>query len=237
MRLVLVMTVLLTAHVVSACAQSAHQSGRYLFDRIVPRDIRKQVDWSVSFPELRAAPSAYQGRTVVLGGVVDRTRREQGKTEIEVTQLPLTDGLAPYEDRTRSGGKFIAVQHGSLERAVHAGDPITVVGRVEGNTGEEERDGTYPVIAVDRVVDWESLSVQYAGGYPPYASYAPYAYPYTFYPYHPGYYYGGYYGYSSPFWGYSPFYPLWNPAYGAPAPPPPAPRAPESLPPQFRKRD
>ena len=217
------------AGLLPACAQSAHQSGQYLFDRLVPEDLRGQVDTDVSFSDLKASPSAYDGKIVMLNGVILKAKRAKDRTEIEVLQVPSNTAFGPSQNRSRSEGRFLAVQEGSgLDPAVvEEGNPVTVIGEVKGSVVKSLDEGqyTYPVVEIKQLVDWQkTMSKEYAG-------YGP----------HP--YYGGYYGYYPyqyyPYWGpyrYAPygFYP-YGFGFSSPSPPPsPPPRG--SIPPQFQKR-
>lgn len=219
---------------VSACAKSAHQTGRDLLDQVLPADVRQQIDSTIAFADLEAAPSTYAGRTVMFSGIVLKSKRAKDRTEIEVLQLPAAPGGLPSDDRSRSEGRFLAVETAFLDPAtIESGTPVTVVGEVKGAVTQslDESEYTYPVIAITRLIDWnKSMPPQYArdrgypynGGYGRYyGAYAPF--------FGAGYGYG--YGYGYPYYG--PFYPL---LFGNPAPAPSAP-PPQNLPPQFRKRE
>ncbi|WP_447979483.1 Slp family lipoprotein [Candidatus Nitrospira bockiana] len=218
-----------TAVLLNACAQSAHQTGRDLINDLLPADLRREIDSSVVFSDLLQSPDSYTGRTVMFSGIALKAKRVKDRTEIEVLQLPTGSGVVPSGDRTRSEGRFLAVQEGFLDPAtVEAGTPVTVVGEVQGATTRalDESQYTYPVLEIKRLIDWKkTLPPDYSGlgPYPYYSGY-PYYYGYRPYPYWYGPY--GYY----PYWG--PFFPL----LGSPGPAPSAP-PPSSLPPQFRKRD
>jgi outer membrane lipoprotein len=222
----------------TGCAQSAHQSGRDLLDKILPDQLQSQIDESVSFTDLKADPSAYQGRTVMLSGIVLKSKRVKDRTEIEVLQIPTGSGAAPTKDRARSQGRFLAFKSGEfLDPAViDAGTPVTVVGEVrEGVTRSlDDGDYHYPVVEIKHVVDWDEVNPQVRAA--PYAypyGRSMYAYPYSYWGPYGGY--GGYPYYGYPYYGY-PYY--FGPGFGfrggstAPSGPPPA-----SAPPQFRKGD
>ena len=215
----------------SACAKSAHQTGRDILDQVLPADVRQQIDSTVAFADLEAAPSSYVGRTVMVSGIVLKARRAKDRTEIEVLQLPAAPGGLPSDDRTRSEGRFLAVESKFLDPAtIDPGIPVTIVGEVKGGVTRslDESEYTYPVIEITRLIDWnKNMPPQYAPG--------------SGYPY-----YGGYYGAYAPFFGagygygygygypyYGPYYPL---LFGNPGPAPSSP-PPQNLPPQFRKRE
>ena len=215
----------------SACAKSAHQTGRDILDQVLPADVRQQIDSTVAFADLEAAPSSYVGRTVMVSGIVLKARRAKDRTEIEVLQLPAAPGGLPSDDRTRSEGRFLAVESKFLDPAtIEPGIPVTIVGEVKESVTRslDESEYTYPVIEITRLIDWnKNMPPQYAPG--------------SGYPY-----YGGYYGAYAPFFGagygygygygypyYGPYYPL---LFGNPGPAPSSP-PPQNLPPQFRKRE
>ena len=72
----------------TGCARSAHQSGRDLLDQILPDQIQQQVDQSVSFVDLKTNPAAHQGKTIMVSGIVLKSKRVKDRTEIEVLQIP-----------------------------------------------------------------------------------------------------------------------------------------------------
>ena len=230
----------------SGCAQSAHQSGRDLLDKMLPDELQRQVDESVSFTDLKTNPSAHQGKTVMLSGIVVRSKRVKDGTEIEVLQIPTGSGAAPAKDRARSEGRFLAKKSGEFldPAVVDAGTPLTVVGEVRESVTRPLDDGeyTYPVLDIKHLVDWDEVNPQMRS--------APYAYPYGrsmyTYPY-------SYWG--SPYEALDPLeaigdgtaagiptigYPYYGPVFrgdssapcGGPSGPPPS-----SAPPQFKKGD
>jgi outer membrane lipoprotein len=217
--------------VFSACAQSAHQSGQYLFDRLVPKDLRQQVDRTVTFSELKESPSTYEGRVIMLSGVVLNAKRAKERTEIEVLQIPSNTSFGPSREREQSEGRFLAVQERGLDPAVvEEGSHITVIGEVKGTATKSLDEGTYtyPVLDIKQLVDWEkTMTPQYAGygGFPFYGrGYAGY-YPYQYYPYWGPY---GYYPYGA-------YYPYAFGLFRGPSGPAPAPPPSQSIPPQFQQ--
>ncbi len=214
-----------------------------MIDKILPEQFRNQVDESVTFADLKADPSAHQGKTVMVSGIVLKSKRVKDRTEIEVLQIPTGSGAVPTKDRARSQGRFLAVKGGEFldPAVVDAGTPVTVVGEVSPPVTRAMDDGeyTYPVIDVKHVVDWDEVNPQIRSG--PYAypyGRSMYAYPYSYWgPYGGlgGWYGGGFGGYGGgPYYGY----PYYGSGFGSggrssgPSGPPPA-----SAPPQFRKGD
>lgn len=236
-RLARAACVIATALVFSGCAQSAHQSGKDLLDKILPDQLQQQIDESVSFMELKANPSGYQGRTVMLSGIVLKSKRVKDRTEVEVMQIPTGSGAAPTKDRARSQGRFLAIKSGEFldPAVVDAGTPVTIVGEVREplTRSLDEGEYTYPVLEIKHVVDWDDVNPQVRAA--PYAypyGRSMYAYPYSYWGPYGGYgWYGGYpyYGYPYP---YYPFFGFGGGGSAAPSGPPPA-----SAPPQFQKGD
>jgi outer membrane lipoprotein len=162
-----------------------------------PPAIESQIDRGVSFAELKQSPEAYRGRMVLLGGEVLNARRLKDATRIEVLELPLSGGQDPVPDRTASQGRFLAFHKEFLDPAtLPAGTRITIVGEVTGTATQplDDTEYAYPTIDVKSLHVWpayESYRRGYYGG-PPY--------------YRPGWGYGGYGPWRSPFYPYSPYW-------------------------------
>jgi len=219
----------------SGCAQSAHQSGRDLLDTILPDQLQQQIDTTISFRDLKANPAGFQGKVVMLSGIVLKSKRAKDRTEIEVLQIPTGSGAAPTSDRSRSQGRFLAVKGGEFldPAVVDAGTPVTIVGEVSEPVVRTVDDGdyTFPVIEAKHIVDWDEVNPQIRAA--PYAypyGRSMYAYPYSYWGPYGGM--GGWYG-GSPYYGY-PFYgPFYYGGGGGGAGSGGAP--PATVPPQFQK--
>ena len=211
--------------ILSSCAESAHQISRNVGHIDVSPELATQIDTSVNFVDLHAAPANYMGRVIMAGGVVISAKRTKDQTEIEVLQLPLEGGRPSTTDRLRSEGRFLAVREEFLDPAtVPPGTPITVIGVVKGSITRplDDSEYLYPVLDIKHLVDWTTVAAQRSGGGGA-AFYGPYYSPFG--------YWGGPYGYSPYFGRPSPFF--IQPRPPSPRPPPP-PR--QHIPPQFRKR-
>ncbi|MEK9142535.1 MAG: Slp family lipoprotein [Nitrospirota bacterium] len=222
----------------SACAESIHQVQRDTELLGIPLGLEQEIDTSLSFADLKRAPSEYVGRTVMIGGNVIRAKRTDAGTELEILQLPTAKEGGLTEERLRSEGRFLAVREQFLDPAsLPQGTPITVIGTVKGETTRQldESDYTYPILDVKHIIDWKSVAAQrgrdrspyYGAYYPPYGSgwggYSPYSSwwgPFGGFGGYGGYYGRGFYG---PSRGFSP---------GPSAPPP----RPQSVPPRLRSR-
>jgi outer membrane lipoprotein len=222
------------ALLLSACAESLHQVQRDTELLGLPLGLEQEIDTTVSFADLKRAPSEYVGRTVMIGGNVIKAKRTEAGTELEVLQLPTEKEGTLTEERLRSEGRFLAVREQFLDPAsVPAGTPITVIGTVKGETTRplDESDYTYPILEVKHIIDWNSIAAQRRRDRSPYYGtyYPPYGYS-GFYPYG-GFWgpYGGYWG-GRGFYGGSRFYSPGSPSSSSPPPPP------RSVPPNLRRR-
>jgi outer membrane lipoprotein len=220
-----VMPLLAGLFLLSACAQSIHQVQRETGPLGIPPELEQQVDTSVKFADLQAAPADYVGRVVTVGGIVISAKRTKDQTEMEVLELPTRSDGPSTRDRARSQGRFLAVQAGFLDPAtVPPGTPITVIGVVSGSVTKplDESEYSYPVIDIQHLIDWNTIAEQKSEDRSA-AFYGPYYPPY-------GYWWGPY-GYYFPYGG-RPFPFVIQPRL-APSPPPPPP---QNIPPRFRKR-
>lgn len=217
----------------SACAESIHQVQRDTELLGVPLGLEQEIDASVTFADLKRAPSEYIGRTVMVGGTVIRAKRLESGTEVEILQLPTEKDGPLSEDRLRSEGRFIAVREQFLDPAsLPQGTPITVIGTVKGETTRalDESDYTYPILEVKHIIDWNSIASQRRRDRSPYygAYYPPYGYS-GFSPY------GGFWGPYGGYWGGRGFY--GRPYFGGGGfSPPPSPPPPASVHPRMRGR-
>ena len=209
--------------ILSSCAESAHQVHRNTVHIDVPPELEKQIDTSIAFADLHAAPDNYVGRVIMVGGVVISAKRTEDRTEIEVLQLPNEAGGPSTTERLRSEGRFLAVREEFLDPAtVPPGTPITVVGVVSGSTTRplDDSEYTYPVLDIKHLTDWSAVASQHSGGSAA-AYYGPYYSPF------------GYWG--SPY-GYYPYFGRPSPFFNQPRPPSPPSPPRQNIPPQFRKR-
>ena len=205
-----------------SCAESLHQVQRDTELLGVPVGLEKEIDTTVSFTNLKRAPSEYIGRTVMIAGTVIRAKRMAEGTEVEVLQLPAEQNEPFTEDRLRSEGRFLAVRESFLDPAsLPERTPITVIGTVTGETTRplDENTYTYPLLTIKHIIDWSRIAAERRKDRPP--SYGFYAPPYGWswvYPY------GAYGGALGGYWGSRRFYgpgPYVAPRPSAPPPPPP----------------
>lgn len=141
------MTAAAFALLVSACAGS----------KVIPPELEKQIDSSVSFRDIQASPQALQGRTVLLGGEVLGARLVQDGVELEVLQLPVKADDPPTERRTESQGRFLAIDRAAGDPASFPpGTKVTLVGAVSGEETRRLDESTYryPIVDVKHLYVW-----------------------------------------------------------------------------------
>jgi len=210
----------------SGCAESVHQIQRDPIRTGVPSQLEEEIDQSITFEELQAAPASFRGKVMRIGGIVLRAKRTKNGTEIEVLQLPLAAISAFEEDRTISEGRFLAVQKSFLDPAtVEQGSRIIVIGEVMGDVTKplDEIDYTYPLLEIKHLAqlnDSVASNLRYGSSYGLGYSYAPY--------WEAPYYWGSPYGAR----GYYPRRRFRRAPHRSPAPSQPAP---QNIPPQFKK--
>jgi len=168
---------------------------------VISAKVAETADRSVEIRMVQAAPASFKGTTVLWGGVILSTSNLESSTEIEVLETALSYNDVP--DGEESRGRFIIRNPGYLDAEVFkTGKLVTVAGTVEGV--EKRKIGRmeypYPVVRAieiklstppgeiehDYFPWWPYSPYPYGPGYPythPYPPYAPYPGPY--YPYYP----------------------------------------------------
>jgi outer membrane lipoprotein len=144
---------------------------------VAPGTLQSQIDQSVTFIQVKEAPESYRGHTVAFGGEVLMAKRLKDGTRLEILQLPL-DGQEPGWDRTKSQGRFVAVQKEFLDPAtLPYGTRVTIVGEVTGmiTLPLDEIEYTYPTLEIKNLKVWPDVSSQGPGTpYPPPYYWGPY---------------------------------------------------------------
>ncbi len=102
---------------------------------VVPPELEEELDRKATFEKLYESPDAYQGRTVMLTGMVLNLEILPKHTRIELLQLPLdSDGL-PVNDLNASQGRFIANCRGVIDpQRIPSGTRMTVIGEMQGTS-------------------------------------------------------------------------------------------------------
>jgi outer membrane lipoprotein len=130
----------------------------------ISRHVLKEVDREITFSALIKDPEAYQGRVVLLGGVIVNTVNKEEGTLLEVYQARLDREGRPT-DTDRSEGRFLGLYQGFLDSEIYKqGRQVTVAGTVQGEKvhllGEIEY--RYPYLLIKEIHLWkEEEPVQY----------------------------------------------------------------------------
>lgn len=161
---------------------------------VISKEVRTQVDRSVTVEMVRAAPEDFRGTGVLWGGRILESTNLEDSTEIEVLELALAVDDTPKED-SPSGGRFIVRAPGFLDTSIFEPDRfVTVAGVVEGSETRKigRMDYVYPIVKpLELKLSKPERERRYYDYPPPWWWYPPYdpLYPYHpwRYPYHPYY--------------------------------------------------
>jgi len=123
----------------------------------ISRGVLKEVDKEVTFSELLKAPTAYEGRVALLGGVIVNTINKEEGTLLEVYQAKLDSEGRPT-DTDRSEGRFLALYEGYLDSEIYKqGRQVTIAGTVQGAKVQVlgEIEYRYPYLLVKEIHLWK----------------------------------------------------------------------------------
>jgi outer membrane lipoprotein len=155
------------------------------YQEVIPPVLAKQIEPSLTFPQIKESPDSFKGKLVILGGKVLEAKRLKDSTQLTILQLPLNEEQEPTTELTQSQGRFIAQQQEFLDPAtIPSGSRITLVGELTGSVSRslDETEYTYPLLNIKHLKVWPTYLSEY-DRYGPYYRY-PYAYPYPYpYPY------------------------------------------------------
>jgi outer membrane lipoprotein len=123
-------------------------------------EVARNADRSISFQKLHADPLKFTGKTVILGGVIVRTKNLKKGTLIEVLQKELDYWGKPRRTE-RTGGRFIVVHPRHLDAMIFApGRELTVAGEVTDDDQKTLGENAYssPVIRSRELKLWPQQS-------------------------------------------------------------------------------
>ncbi len=115
---------------------------------VIPKELRQQVDKTITREEIFKNPDALKGKTVILGGVIMSISNLEDKTYVEVLESPL-DSYGKPGNIEESKGRFMVLYEGYLEPAIYStGKRLTVFGEISGKKSGSigERTYDYPLI-------------------------------------------------------------------------------------------
>jgi outer membrane lipoprotein len=130
----------------------------------VSRGVLKEVDRNITFSALIKAPNAYQGKVVLLGGIIVTTINLQEGTLLEVYETRL-DREGKPTNTDISEGRFLALYQGFLDSEIYKkGRKVTIAGTVQGEKVQllGEVEYRYPYLIIKEIHLWEEeRPVQY----------------------------------------------------------------------------
>jgi len=135
---------------------------------VIPEDILQEVDTEISFAQLRRAPQDYQGKVVLLGGVIVKTVNKKEGTLLEIYQTELDREGRPINIDV-SQGRFLALYEGLLDSEIYRrGRKVTIVGVVQGKEVIRlgEIDYCCPYLVVKEIHLWKEEQPQRYEPYP-----------------------------------------------------------------------
>jgi outer membrane lipoprotein len=124
---------------------------------VISKDLLQEVNTEITFGELHKAPQAYQGKIVLLGGVIVKTVNRKDGTLLEVYQTEI-DSMGRPIKLDISGGRFLAHYKGLLESEIyHKGRKVTIAGIVQGEQVMRlgEIDYHYPFLIIKDIHLWK----------------------------------------------------------------------------------
>ncbi|NVM26509.1 MAG: Slp family lipoprotein, partial [Desulfobacterales bacterium] len=135
---------------------------------VISKDILQEVNREIRFAQLREAPQDYQGKVVLLGGVIVKTVNKKEGTLLEIYQTELDREGRPI-DIDVSLGRFLALYEGHLDSEIYRrGRKVTIVGVVQGKEVVRlaEIDYRYPYLVVKEIHLWEEEQPRAYAPYP-----------------------------------------------------------------------
>ncbi len=156
--------------------------------QVIPGPLVGQVNKTLTYEQVKAAPAVTRGQIVVWGGEVLNAVRETERTVVEVLELPLNKDFIPLDNRASSRGRFLAMDSRGeiIDPAIFKeGSRVTVIGEIVGLKTDtlDKAAYDYPIIAIRDMTVWDehARSNYPLAGYHSYYGYGYYGYrPYTF---------------------------------------------------------
>lgn len=120
-------------------------------------EILKDVDRDLTFEVVRQDPTAHEGESILLGGVIVDVFNREADTRLEIYETELDAWGKPVKlDQSR--GRFFAFCEGFLDAEIYRqGRRITLVGTVTGTetVKVDEAEVVFPCITVRHLHLWK----------------------------------------------------------------------------------
>ncbi|MBE9572673.1 MAG: Slp family lipoprotein [Proteobacteria bacterium] len=124
---------------------------------VISKETLQEVNTEIAFAELRKAPQDYQGKVVLLGGVIVKTVNKKVGTLLEIYQTELDREGRPINIDV-SQGRFLALYKGLLDSEIYRkGRKVIIVGVVQGKEVIRlgEIDYRYPYFVIKEIYLWK----------------------------------------------------------------------------------
>src|SRR5215475_2022418 len=129
----------------------------------IPRRYLLQVESGVILMDLQRAPERYQGKTVILGGVIVHDEIKDGRLWLRILNRPLDENKRPHlasgPDAIEGGYYWVALDVEKIPDHYHEWAQVTVVGQV---VATEARTKSDPILAGLYLRGWSRLSNQHS---------------------------------------------------------------------------
>lgn len=124
---------------------------------VISKDVFREVREDLSFAQLMEDPLAYQGQTVLLGGVIVTSTYDEDGPVLEIYQTELDWERRP-KNTDVSLGRFLARYRGFLDNEIYKkGRKVTLAGEVIGVTPLKlgQAEYRYPTLLIREIHLWE----------------------------------------------------------------------------------
>jgi outer membrane lipoprotein len=124
----------------------------------IPKEILSEVDREISFTELQKAPKTYEGKVVLLGGVLVSVLNQRSGTLLVIYQTEIDREGRPV-NLDKSGGRFLAFYRGFLDSAIYRkGRQVTLAAAVKGMKFMKlgELDYRHPYLVIKAIHLWRT---------------------------------------------------------------------------------
>jgi len=125
---------------------------------VISKEARKGIDPEATFAAVKAAPGAYQDKTLLLGGVIVRNELAASGSTLEVFRWKLDRWGEPVA-ADENGGRFLAVTERLLDPALYVpGRLVTLTGTVSGETTRPlgQINYQYPIFRIGEIYLWDT---------------------------------------------------------------------------------
>jgi starvation-inducible outer membrane lipoprotein len=129
----------------------------------IPRRHLWQAEKGVTLMDLQRTPERYQGKTVILGGVIVHEETKDGRLWLRLKNRPLDENQRPHlaTDLDTVAGDYywVALDAEKIPAHYHEWAQVTVVGQVVPTTPGVKSD---PVLAAVYLRGWSRLSKEHS---------------------------------------------------------------------------